>query len=375
MGKPFDPEEPATKGVEVSVVDRSWSDLDGYNGLIFGDFRQFKSSAFTQATVYGLGEKITFYVNSTFKIAKLPQLLFPLLWLSWMVSVICSLAFSTSVPLWFYLVSLAAFLSSLLLHKYLNNESRALLFTFYKLFNLSNHTCFITGVAMVHILISDCKGPSECLVELIFLMEKTASRQRHSVWEYHFFIFAVLAADISVDVVLLVVRYFYFEESREESQTLLPGQKKAKQHSVSRIIVSAIPLIGGITCATVVVLSTEKSIFKYFPLLSGTFTILGIAHVSTFAYDFWVGGVAQRAVYVLLLLISFSSYDINLRWVAFSLIWFCNLYKNAEYHYCHCSCVFTEPCTGVTILFIEKVMLNFSKLISALEKKFSSLKL
>ena len=374
MGKPFDPEEPATKGVEVSVVDRDWSDLDGYNGLIFGDFRQFKSSALTQATVYGLGEKITFNVNSTSKIAKLPQLLFPLLWLSWMVSV-SSLAFRTSVPIWFYLVSLAACLSSLLLHKYLNNESRALLFTCYKLFNLSNHTCFITGVAMVHILISDCKGPSECLVELIFLMEKTASRQRHSVWVYHFFIFAVLVADISVDVVLLVVRYFYFEESREESQTLLPGQKKVKQHSVSRIIVSAIPLIGGITCATVVALSTEKSIFKYFPLLSGTFTILGIAHVSTFAYDFWVGGVAQRAVYILLLLISFSSYDINLRWVAFSLIWFCNLYKNAEYHYCYCSGVFTEPCTGVTILCIEKVMLNFSKLRLALEKKFSSLKL
>lgn len=373
MGKPFDPEEPATKGVEVSVVDRDWSDLDGYNGLIFGNFRQFKSSALTQATVYGLGEKITFNVNSTSKIAKLPQLLFPLLWLSWMVSV-SSLAFSTSVPIWFYLVSLAACLSSLLLHKYLNNEPRAQLFTFYKLFNLSNHTCFITGVAMVHILISDCKGPSECLVELIYLEGETASRQRHSVWEYHFFIFAVLVADISVDGVFLVVKYFYWEDSHEESQTLLPGQTKVKQHSVSRIIVSAIPLIGGISCATVVALSTEKSIFEYFPLLSGTFPIVGIALVSN-AYDFWVGGVVKQAVYILLLLISFSSYDINLRWVPFSIIWFCNLYKNAEYHYCYCSGVFTEPCTGVTILCIEKVMLNFSKLRIALEKKFSSLKL
>ncbi|XP_044171234.1 uncharacterized protein LOC114975981 [Acropora millepora] len=380
MGKPFDSEEPGTKGVEVSVVDREWNDLDGYSGLTFGDFRQFKSSAFTQATVYGLGEKITFNVNSTSKIAKLPQLLFPLLWLSWIVSVIYSFAFSASVPLWFYMVSLAAFLSALSLHQlHFNIEFRAQYATCFKLFSLlSDIPFFFTGLGMIHILVGDCKGPFECLMELIFPKRETEFRQGQ-LWKYHLFIFAILVADISVDGVYMVSKYFNIFPIRSlgESQPLLPGQGMFVQNSVPRlprIVVSTIPLIAGISCGVVVVLSTEKSIFEHFPLFSFSIIILvGMALIlsTLYATDHWFGREVKQTAYILLL-ISFCSDDVNMECVAFSLLWFYSLNKYSEIH---CSDIFRESCNGVTILFIEKVILNFYKLRSAMNKKFSSLKL
>lgn len=374
MGKPFDSEEPGTKGVEASAVDREWSDMDGYNGLTFGDFRQYKLSAFMQATLCGFGEKFTFCFNTTSITAKLQQLMFPLLWFSWLVSGICSLAFST-VPLWFYLVSLAAFLSALLLHQvHFNIEFRAQLSPCYKLLMLlSNTPCFFTGVGIVHILITDYKDPFECLMELIFPKAETECWQWH-FWEYHFCIFVALVADLSIDGVYLVSQYYIPKKSYEESQPLVPGQNKFICHSVPHIVVCSIPLMAGISCAAVVALSTEKSIFKHFPLLSSPFIILGIFNIlKPRANDLQVGRHIKQVAFGVLL-ISFLSYDVNFQWVAFSLLWFYKLYMNSENN-CHCFGIFSEPCTGVTILFIEKVIMNFSKLRSALDKKFSNLKL
>ena len=382
MGKPFESEEPGTKGVEVSVVDREWNDLNGYNGLTFGNFRRYQSSVLARLTYYGLGDKeIIFNLDTTSKIAKMLHILFPLLWLSWMVSGICSFAFSTSVPLWFYMVSLVAFLSALSLHQlHFNIEFRAQYATYLKLFSLlSDIPFFFTGLGIIHILVADCKGPFECLMELIFPKKETEFRH-WQFWKYHFFIFAILVADISVDGVYMVSKYLniFPIQSYGESQPLLPGQGMFIQNSVPRlprIVVSTIPLIAGISCGVVAVLSTEKSIFEHFPFFSSSLIILvGMALIlfTSYANDLWFGREVKQTAYVLLL-ISFCSYDVNLQWVAFSLLWFYNLNKYSEIG--QCSGIFHESYNGVTVLFIEKVILNFYKLRSALDKKFSSLKL
>ena len=43
-GKPFDIDEPSTKGVQTSLVDRKWQNLDTETGLKFGSFKRFYKS-------------------------------------------------------------------------------------------------------------------------------------------------------------------------------------------------------------------------------------------------------------------------------------------------------------------------------------------
>lgn len=55
IGRPFDTQEPATTGVEVSLVDRKWMELDVDAGLTFGSFARFRQSVVYEGTMYGPG--------------------------------------------------------------------------------------------------------------------------------------------------------------------------------------------------------------------------------------------------------------------------------------------------------------------------------
>ena len=54
-GEAFNVEEPRTKGVEVSLVDRKWKTSDPTTGLIFGSFARFTKSALYKWVFYGPG--------------------------------------------------------------------------------------------------------------------------------------------------------------------------------------------------------------------------------------------------------------------------------------------------------------------------------
>ena len=51
-GKPFDLEQPKTQGVEYSVVDQKWQNLD-LKDLVFGNFSRFFDEVLVQLTVFG----------------------------------------------------------------------------------------------------------------------------------------------------------------------------------------------------------------------------------------------------------------------------------------------------------------------------------
>ena len=51
-GKPFDPEEPKTQGIDQSLVNDSWQNLK-LKDLIFGNFNRFFEDVFVQLTVFG----------------------------------------------------------------------------------------------------------------------------------------------------------------------------------------------------------------------------------------------------------------------------------------------------------------------------------
>ncbi|KAJ7393781.1 hypothetical protein OS493_003440 [Desmophyllum pertusum] len=53
MGNPFDADEPGTKGVEMSLVDRKWRNQHSDAGLMFGSFARFRESVLYQGVLFG----------------------------------------------------------------------------------------------------------------------------------------------------------------------------------------------------------------------------------------------------------------------------------------------------------------------------------
>lgn len=87
-------------------------------------------------------------------------------------------------------------------------------------------------------------------------------------------------------------------------------------------------------------------------------------------YDFWVGGKIKWGVYLVLIIILFFCYE-NLRCGVFLFLWFYNLFKGREI-FCF---GLNELMSGVTFIYIERVLMNFIKLKSVLDKVFLSFKL
>ncbi|XP_068743775.1 uncharacterized protein [Montipora capricornis] len=380
MGKPFDTKEPGTKDVEISFVDREWNDLDGYNGVTFGNFHRFATSVLARAACYGPGGlEVEFAVNRT-KICRIITTSKLFLQLSWVILVILCFAFNpASVPVWFFLFSFAAFLGAHLSEQLdFNIEYRPVYFNLYKILMLIYTTpYFITGLGTVHILTKNCKGLFDCLkAELIPNLNTELG-----CWDYHFFIFTVLVAKISVNLSLWTLGYFrlwpiFKNRDTEESQPLLPGQKIIAVNSsptLLHIIPCSLPVLGGFICAYVVAMSTERSILEQNPLAFCTqivFILQMIHVVISCAHDFQVGGKIKRGVYLVSIIILLFCHE-NLKCGAFLLLWFYNLFKDREI-FCP---GLNELMSGVTFIYIERVLMNFTKLKSALDKAFSSLKL
>lgn len=51
-GKPFDPEQPKTQGIDQSLVNEKWRNLK-LKDLVFGNFSRFFDTIFVQLTVFG----------------------------------------------------------------------------------------------------------------------------------------------------------------------------------------------------------------------------------------------------------------------------------------------------------------------------------
>ena len=387
MGKPFDTEEPGTKDVEINLVDREWNDLGGYSGLAFGTFRRFESSVEERALCCGPGGmRVIFKHEAISNIMSFSQLFFILLRVCWVISVVWLWAFNATVPHLFFLFSLAAVIAPFLLEQLnLNIPNRPKHFNLYKLRMLIYTTpCFFTGLGTVHILTKNCKSPFACVMEMMFPNLNTCRLYREFaclyIWRNHFFIFTVLVAEISVNLIDLMWRYccnwqqLIKERRHEESPPLLPGQGKIEITSTPiwlRILLCFIPVVGGIICAFVVELSTKKSIFEQgieefsFPVA----IIFPFTFASFFVLDLRIRGEIKCGIYVLLLSLLYFE---MLNWIVFSLLWFYDLYKFWE---TFSPVVINEPRIGFIFIVIKRVLLNFPKLKSALDKAFSSLKL
>ena len=99
-GKPFDPEEPKTQGIDQSLVNETWQNLK-LKDFIFGNFSRFFEHVFVQLTVFGKAGNVIVQ-ESTKLLGNNPQveLTLTLLFSMFLISLLaCGLAKDPNIPL------------------------------------------------------------------------------------------------------------------------------------------------------------------------------------------------------------------------------------------------------------------------------------
>lgn len=110
-GQPFDSEEPSTKGVQTSWVDRKWQNLNADADLKFGSFGRFyKSVRLMIAMLESGGYSILCDQETTSILSPASKILT----LCWVISVICLWMFANP-PFGFYIFSFLAFVTTVAL--------------------------------------------------------------------------------------------------------------------------------------------------------------------------------------------------------------------------------------------------------------------
>ena len=110
-GKPFDSEEPSTKGVQTSWVDRKWQNLNADTDLKFGSFGRFyKSVRFVIAMLESGGCSILCDYETISILSPASKILS----LCWIISVIC-LGVFVNPPVGFYIFSFLALVTAVVL--------------------------------------------------------------------------------------------------------------------------------------------------------------------------------------------------------------------------------------------------------------------
>ena len=373
IGRPFDIQEPATKGVEVSLVDRKWKELDVDAGLTFGSFARFRQSVVYEGTMYGPGG-IKFALNHeiTSMMSTLARFIFMLLLIGWIISFIY-LPTSDTVPLGFRACSLGTFSLEILLQFVPSDHPKifkiALLVTALPL--------FMVGFGIEYLLTGLVKG-IDCTNHEFAL----PSSSYQFMWAMHLLIFAVLLIEISVDVYFLVAKHCNVSTWYKDVESLVPGQAKfnGPLPLLPRMLFFMLHIITGFGCGCVIQLSTEIPELQYCNTVHLTvislFCMVFIGLVQTMLILVsWQGLIlilfiiGEKGVLTLSAFYSLSSYAVMFA------IWAC---KTLYDWWSDSNFPFNLPWetqASFTFVFIEKVMLNFQKLKTALHGKFSSLKL
>lgn len=373
IGRPFDTQEPATKGVEVSLVNRKWMELDVDAGLTFGSFARFRQSVVYEGTMYGPGG-IKFALNHeiTSMMSTLASFTFMLLRIGWIISIIYLLT-SDTVPFGFGACSLGTFLLAVLLQFVPSDHPEGL-----KIASLvAALPSFMVGFGIEYLLTGLVKGIDCANYEFAL-----PCRSYQSMWAMHLLIFIVLFIEISVGVYFLVAKHCNVSTWYKDVESLVPGQAKfnGPLPLLPRIFFFMLPVITGFSCGCIIQLSTEIPQLQYCSTLHLTvislFCIILIGLVQTMlTLVSWQGLIlilfllGEKGILTLSAFCSLFSYAVMFAiWACKTLYdWWSDLYFLFNLP--------RETQASFTLIFIEKVMLNFQKLKSALHGKFSTLKL
>ena len=385
MGVPFDTDEPGTKGVEMSVVDRKWRSLRALAGLKFGSFARFRKSALYQGVIYGpAGIEFKIGEEELSAMSAIAYLLFMIWRIAWVLSTIWLWAFAT-VSVSFFAFSVAVFFLEVLLQQLLPSENPqvfklALLFT--------SCSRFLTGLGTAHLLAGYFRGIECQNVDASFGDSMHSDGQ--FMWVVHLLIVAMLGNGITCEFMFLL-KHFRNAITWGGVESAVPGQLKLRSPVplAQELFLLMIPVIGGLSFGFAFELAINMTALDYCNTLH--FGTIPLFCLLTFRLAkklcAWANVQGRiNVILVLYIIMETISEHVSL------IISFCSLTTYALFFagwavhsfyedWDNMFFLFHEPFTNVretqasfTFIFIEKVMLNFQKLRKALQEMFSSLK-
>ena len=383
-GEAFNVEEPKTKGVEVSLVDRKWKTSDPTTGLSFGSFARFTESALYKCALYGPGGTEFVFTENR------PSLFSVECWIlliNWVISFVKLLYFdemSVAFRIFFFSTSLIAVL---LRFFFLEDPVQALI-----LFSMiGDIPRFIVGLGTAYLLSGPLKGTECC---------KFSSSERDSccnryVWLPHFVMFAVMWHYIFFKMWRLGRTYYLKPVNLSRVESTVPGQATIEDSEpvFLRILNFIVPFISGFSFGFTVELSVEPSEYRYCIIIRclaiSLFCYLIYALARTrLSWVNWLGQVALVLFQVALVLFLyiyvekadlslFSFCSISIYMAMFAVLASHTLYKDWGDMYP----LFTgignnrETRASFTFILIENCILNFRKLKAALRNTFRCVKL
>lgn len=384
MGIPFDADEPGTKGVEMSLVDRKWRNLRSLTGLKFGSFARFRKSALYQGVMYGpAGIEFKIDEEVTSAMSAIAYLLFMFLRIGWVLSTIW-LWTSTTVSVRFFAFSVAAFFTQLLLQLLVPSEhpqAFKLAQLFASLFR------FVTGLGTAHLLAGYFRTIT--CQNVGFSFGDGMHNDSQFVWVTHLIIVAMLVNGISSEFVFLLSKYFRNAIALGGVGSTVPGQLRLTNPLplAPELFLLMIPVVGGFSFGCAIELSVNMTALAFCNILH--FGMIPIFCLLTFRLAkmlfAWVNVQGINLILVLYIFketisehVSLTSFCSLTTYALFFAGWAAHsFYEDWDNMFF----LFHEPFTNVretqasfTFIFIEKIMLNFQKLRKALQDMFSSLK-
>lgn len=229
-GKPFDSEEPSTKGVQTSLVDRKWKNLNADTGLMFGSFNRFCKSARFVIAMFESGGYNNLYDQEITSILSPASKLFTM---GWIISFMCIWLFDTP-SVGFSIFSFAVLVTGMVFPFVLrvfhiismNQEGLARL-------SILRSSPLITGLIGLmllagYILAGYVKGIECCCAEFSL----GVSVIQEIVWHFHLLIIQILGHGIISDLIcFLFMEKISSLEWKPNDESPLPGQVKFNNHT------------------------------------------------------------------------------------------------------------------------------------------------
>lgn len=374
-GRPFNTEEPRTKGVDIGLVDHKWKNLDADKGLTFGSFYRFGQTSHCAGALYGPGE-----IEYTFdqEVTSVTSFLYILMRITWVLSLVWHLGFSTSSDsLHLAIIALnliPEFFVAIVLHfqtsQHPGGSKVAVLFAILPR--------FIVGLGATFIFLGilkgkDCSNPKHSFPSLF-----NASLSQF-VWV------AMMCNRISVVVLSFMDTYFdmFSPWSEANNSSSLPGQVVLNIKSVPffrRMFFLLSPVLFGISFACFLIGSKKMSTLEYCQTLH--FIMIPVLLVFVLkltrilciwvSYDKWTSLILFAFMMTQKSAVNLNLFDL---YAAMMAAWACHtLYVDWDNMLFPLNKPWARQ-ASLTCIFVEKVALNFQRLKSALRGKFSSLKL
>ena len=362
IGRSFDAQETVTRGVEVSLTDHKWKELDVDAGLTFGSFARFGQSVLYETVMYGPGGiEFSFNQEISSTMTAKARLFFKFMRIIWVISFVWP-KFST-VSVSFCALSLAMFSLPILFH-FIPSEQPEGLKTVMLLQCTIPH--FIMGLGIKYLLMGLLKGTNRTNPEYELQETISLSGYQTIIWVMYLFVFALLLSEISLDTCFLFLEYFQVDFCTwyDCAESSLPGQVKFKYSLpiFPKILVFIVSVITGFGFGCIIESLTNMSALQYCQTLHLTITPLFCTLRGFVSWE----GIIGLACVSLCPPISLTTYVVMFAAWSFKLL--CD--DLTDLH------VFVrETPASFTLIFIAKIMLNFQKLKNALHSKFSNLKL